>query len=106
MITDILTSEDMTKAGVNLLNLAWSIGIRLITDLRWDDMLTSLDGLADTYWEKSQPELTNGYAVIDQSIETLLKARITEISPFLLLSRGFPGRASTQDISFSELQTV
>jgi hypothetical protein len=96
MITDIPTSNDMTTTGVNLLNLAWSIGARLITNFKSDDMLTSLEGLADTYWGKSQPELTNGHAVIDQSIETLLKARITEVSPFLLLSRGLPGKASTQ----------
>jgi hypothetical protein len=108
MITDIPTSDDMTLSGVNLLNLAWSIGVNLITDLKSDEMLTDLDGLTKVYWQKSQPALMNVFAVIDQAIETLLKARIASISPFLLLdgTRAFPKKAAIQDVPFSDLTTI
>jgi hypothetical protein len=104
MIVDVPTAAELTEAGLNLLNLAWTVGVELLRALRSDDALTESDGLTDAYWARSQPALTNGLAVIDQSLETLVKARIAAVSPFLLLSRRPVSPA--KDISFATLQTV
>ena len=61
------------------------------------------------YWHGQRYRLNNATAVLQQSMELLLKARIAEVSPFLLLA-GDPQRWRKPDkkgeVSFTDLRTI
>lgn len=64
-------------------------------------------GVSDEYWEKSQPELGNAYALVQQGQEFALKGKIAAISPFLLLTRDprdWPKRCDVEDVPFSKFR--
>jgi hypothetical protein len=68
----------------------------------------NFDNLVNKYWKASQRELSNALALIQQGIELLLKARIAEVSPFLLIlgNSNLPKKYEQENISFSSLKTI
>jgi hypothetical protein len=106
VITDIPTPDEFAQSSLNLLNLAWSVGMDIVRELeeaeveQWDD-----DGeVTDEYWRQSQPALGNAIALVQQSQEMALKGKIAAISPYLLIGRDtreWPRRCEREDISFS-----
>ena len=72
---------------------------------QWDD-----DGqVTDEFWKAAQQPLGNAQALLQQGVEFLLKARIAEVSPFLLLDRSvrdWPRDSATVSTRFAEFRTV
>ena len=91
MIIDIPTSEDFARTSMNLINLAWSRTVDCLRDVDLSDragIYESEEHRAKAhawYWQRTQPALGNGLALLHQSIEMALKGRIAAVSPFLLM---------------------
>jgi hypothetical protein len=71
----------------------------------WDD-----DGsVTDDYWERAQRRLATAIALAQQGTELLLKARIADVSPYLLIAgspREWPKGCDTKDVPFSSFRTI
>ncbi len=87
MIIEIPNRDDFDKSGLSMLNLAWGAISELYRNLvnaeveEWDD-----DGeVTEEYWQAAQRPISVALALAQQGIELLLKGKIAEISPFLLL---------------------
>lgn len=94
-----------------MLNLAWDAVSALLGHAensemaQWDD-----DGqVTDEFWKAAQQPLGNAQALVQQGVEFLLKARIAEVSPFLLLDRSvrdWPRESASDNTRFAEFRTV
>jgi len=116
MIINIPTSTELNETALRLYFSVWSdlIGMKLDfaqTFPPGEDPRASEGGEwseeLSEYLEQCQPELHSLCAVIQQSNELALKARVCEVSPYLLLVRSdlkFSQKA--KDIDFSDLKTL
>lgn len=111
MITDLPTADDLNGSALALLNMAWetALGVfRLIegTQLEtWDD-----DGsVREEYHTSRQPALRHALVMVHQGQELGLKARIAEVSPYLLLigePRLWPSGSDRRPTPFEEFRTL
>lgn len=114
MITNLPTQESLNNVALRTYFRAWNdlIGIW------WDfthvfgivDIKVSLERYPDEWGEylvNAQSDLQSICALIQQSMELALKARICEVSPYLLLlDTDIKLSASPKPIDFSELRTL
>ncbi len=111
MIVQVPKSADFAEAGISLLNLSWDTVSSLYMELEngeveeWDD-----DGtVTDEFWAAAQRPLANAVTLVLQGAEFLLKGRIAEVSPYLLLlgpPREWPGGCAEQDTPFAAFRTI
>lgn len=111
MIIEIPTAADFETTAISLLNLAWDAVSALILHVerselaQWDE-----DGqVTDEFWKAAQQPLGNAQALLQQGVEFLLKARIAEVSPFLLLDRAvreWPREFASRDARYAEFRTI
>lgn len=111
MIIDIPDKTDFFQSGISMLNLAWDSVAALYVDLEiseledWDD-----DGeVKEEFWQAAQRPISVALALAQQGIELLIKGRIAEISPFLLLAgspREWPSRCNERDTPFADFRTI
>jgi hypothetical protein len=111
VITDIPSPADFSHAGIAFLNLAWDTVLELVTELdaaeleEWDT-----DGtVADEYWKAAQRQLATSVSPLQQGSEFLLKSRIVDVSPFLLLDgspKDWPRGSDHKDVAFSSFKTI
>lgn len=110
MITDIPSATEFQHAGLDFINLGMDYVFSLydefeICDLQeWGDK----DEIA-LYWSSAQRPLSNALTLVQQGIEFLLKGRIINISPYLLISREpkeWPKNCDQRDASYSEFRMV
>lgn len=109
MIIDIPTKEDFEQSGTTFLNLAWDSVIGMLFDLQ--ESSEKEEGLdrSDEYWKAAQGKLAVALALAEQGIEFLLKARIIEISPFLLIARNpkdWPSNCESVEVPFATFRTI
>lgn len=110
MIIELPTANDFAVAGMNSLNLAWTIITQHSMELEQAEVETwDQDGeVTEEYWRRSQATLGHALTLVQQGQELLIKARISEVSVFLLISgqpREWP-QSDKKDVSFSEFRTV
>lgn len=111
MIIEIPDRDDFDKAGLSMLNLAWDAIASLYHNLNnaeveeWDD-----DGeVTEEYWQAAQRPISVALALAQQGIELLLKGKIAEVSPYLLLAgspREWPTGCSEHDVPFADFRTI
>ncbi|MDR5778472.1 hypothetical protein QCE63_03380 [Caballeronia sp. LZ065] len=110
MITEIPTLEDFEEIGIQLLNLAWDTAISLFCDLdivRYTDV--EVDSLNQEYWKAARTQLFTALSIAHQGSEFLLKGRIAEVSPFLLLvahPRDWPKTSVSSPTPFSDFRSI
>ena len=111
MIDNIPTAQDFSDTGKMFLNLAWDIVSDLYFNLEeskveeWDDNHES----ETQFWISSHTLLSNALVLVQQGGEFLLKSRIVEVSPYLLLAqspRDWPSGCDKKTFSFSSFRTV
>lgn len=110
MIIDIPTHEDFWVAGIDFLNLAWSSVIELCLTLEESEIREwDIDGeISDEYWKAAQRPLATGILLIQQGAEFLLKGRIANVSPYLLITGStseLPKGSRLKDLPFSSFKT-
>lgn len=108
MIIGVPDAKDFYETGIDHLNLAADHVFSLLSNLSHIGPHTEWDEIRE-FWRAAQRPLANALALVEQGAEFLIKARIAEVSPFLLLALGtreWPKGSETRDVTFSELRTL
>jgi hypothetical protein len=108
MIIDVPTHDDFEESGVDLLNLAWDMVMSLALELddahEFDPMIEDVE-----FWEAAQKPISTSLALVQQGTELLLKGRIAEVSPYLLIA-GSPNEwhkgCDKNDTPFADFRTI
>lgn len=127
MIIDIPTKADFDNNGIAFLNLAWQsvlsiclglpeqpveeLGENATEEQRLEAEAEDRRWAAEVerYWQVSQQELATAVALTQQGTEFLLKGKIADVSPFLLISgdpRDWPSGCDREDIPFADFKTI
>ena len=111
MIIEIPSSDDFNQEGLSILNLSWDTIATLYFNLTnaeveaWDN-----DGeVTEEYWQSAQRPISISLALAQQGIELLLKGKIAEVSPYLLLAgspREWPSGCTENNIPFADFRTI
>ncbi|MBI5551858.1 MAG: hypothetical protein HY911_10150 [Desulfobacterales bacterium] len=105
MINNIPSPQEFKNHGIDYLNLAWDGVMSLLVKIyeAWDE------DVAVDFWTAAQRRIATNILLAHQGTEFLLKSKISEISPFLLISREpsqWPKNCTERDVDFSEFRTV
>ena len=111
MVTDIPTPSDFHEYGLRYLNLGWGLALQVVLNFaEAEDCGYDVDPeIKADFWEAAEPEFASALMLLEQGIEFLIKGKIAEVSPWLLLSRdpdSWPGRYSKENIEFSSFHTL
>ncbi len=127
MIIEIPTKSEFSVTGLSLLGISWDTVANLLRELddykdyhgvesnsmpaplplslQYDDF----PEVSDAFWEASRQHLATALVIAHQGVELILKSRIMEISPFLLLSgppKNWPKGCDNKNTSFAEFHTI
>jgi hypothetical protein len=111
MVTEIPTPSDFRNYGLRYVNLGWGMALGVVLELGESEDWgydVEPDVKAD-FLKAAEPEFATALTLIEQGIEFLIKARIAEVSPWLLISRdadGWPRRCDKEYIEFSAFHTI
>ena len=105
MIDNLPTATDFYQSGKELLNFAWETTANLLIMLDEADFEYD-EEIPDRYWAKARRQLTTSLAIAQQGVELILKGKITDISPYLLILDPPTKWPSGRAIDFSEFRTV
>lgn len=111
MIKDVPNPQDFFDSGIELFDFAWDTVAVLITNLSIaeQDFDVEIADVTEEYWASSKRRLTTALAMTQQGVEFVLKGKVAEISPYLLLaesaSKG-PSPYEGREITFSEFKTI
>lgn len=110
MISNLPTAEDFYKTGKELLSLSWDMVAKLLVNLDEAEYYgVDADEVSYEYWNLAKRQLTTALAITQQGVEFLVKGRISEISPFLLISESpmkWPSPYEKDAIDFSKFRTI
>lgn len=110
MIIDIPTFEDFESSGVIFLNIAWDSVHEILFTLdesefeEWDD-----GDMSDDFWASAQRPLITALSLVQQATELLLKGKIANVSPYLLIAddpRNWPKGCDKTDVPFVDFRTI
>jgi hypothetical protein len=115
VITNVPGADELLGVALRLYFSAWSslIGLTRVFEDNFPQGETAPSGTDNwaeerkEYLTQAQPDLQSVCAIIQQSNELALKARISEVSPFLLLV-GSDHRfsAAPRDVDFADFRTI
>jgi len=99
------------QQGIAFLNLAWDAVFDLVLQLRNAEDWNGVDDpeIPDQYWAAAKYQLATALALAHQGTEFLIKAKIAEVSPFLLIASRpseWPRGCTKTDIPFSRFRTL
>src|SRR6266542_4268313 len=88
MITDVPAPQDFFDSGVELFDFAWNTVGELITNLAEAEAHFGIDTaeVSDDYWAAAKRRLTTALAMTQQGVEFILKGKVAEVTPYLLLA--------------------
>lgn len=107
MIRDIPSKEDFDAVGSALLDQAWETATSLLLDL--DEAYEVEEEEIAEYWQSANTRMATALSIAHQGAEFLIKGKIAEVSPFLLIAnapREWPKANSDGDILYSQFRTV
>ena len=109
-MVDIPSSEDFISAGKAQFDFSWDIVVSFIKlfDEAGDYNVDVQDGEQD-FWESAKQRVQTAIAIAQQGVELILKGKIVEISPYLLISGSpsdWPKNNIARGVSFSEFRTI
>ena len=119
MIVGIPDHKELSETAIGWLNLAWETTAQALNELHensdyFDAEDTENPGKtasarAQTYWHAQRYKLNNATVLFQQSLELFLKARIAEVSPFLLIvgdPQSWPKPDFRRSNPFFEIRTL
>lgn len=110
MIMDVPSAQDFYDSGIELFDFAWDTVAVLWTSLsEAEEWGVDAAEVSEEYWAASKRRLTTVLAMTQQGVEFILKGRIAEISPYLLLADSpakWPSPYDGHVLNFSEFKTV
>jgi hypothetical protein len=111
VIKDIPSAQDFFDSGIELFDFAWNTVAVLLTNLSIaeHDFNVEIAEVTEDYWASSKRRLTTALAMTQQGVEFVLKGKVADVSPYLLLaepaSRG-PSPYDGRDITFSDFKMI
>ena len=107
MLQDVPTANDFSENGVGLLDHAWDIVSNLLVE--FEEALQNghdKNDVTEEYWTAAKRKLSIAITLTQQGAEFLLKSRISEISPFILVDGTKQFKANGDPTVFSDLKTI
>lgn len=110
MIKNIPTRDNFYTTGRELLDIAWDMIVKLLVNL--DDAENygiDKNAVSVEYWRLANRQITTALAITQQGIEFLIKGRICEVSPFLLIAdppAKWPVQHEGESVEFSKFRTI
>ena len=116
MIVGVPNHHDLNETAAGWLNLAWDIAIQEAETFQEIEFLfqeiedkTKAEEAIAQHWRAKRLKLNNAISLLQQALEIFLKARIAQVSPFLLIA-GEPQSWPTPDksgrVDFSDFRTL
>lgn len=110
MITNIPTPDDYYTSGKELLNFAWDTVATLLIEFDQADYYGYDEAeISDPYWAAAKRTLTTALTIVQQAVELIIKGRIVEVSPYLLISDApsrWPSPYAGSPIDFESFRTI
>lgn len=110
MITEIPSGNDFIDTGLSLLDFSWDTVATLMIQLDESEHFgLDIPEVSDDFWNASKQRLATALAIAQQGVEFILKGRIAEVSPFLLITgtpNDWPRGCNKNDTSFAEFKTI
>ncbi len=110
MITNVPTPADFFQSGKELFNFAWDATSNLLTEFDQADYYGfDKAEISEKYWAAARRTLTTSLTIVQQGVELILKGKISEISPYLLISdppSRWPSPYEGTPVDFSQFRTV
>src|SRR6266404_8514867 len=119
MITGIPDHNELMETATGWLNLAWEIVIGeaerfqeiefLYDEIEEREGHDVAEQAINQHWSAQRLKLNNAISLLQQSLEIFLKARIAEVSPFLLVAgdpQSWPSINKSGDVDFAEFKTL
>lgn len=111
MIKNIPKSKNFLEIGMSQLNFAWEIILSLLEDLHEAEEYyeVNVKKVDKKFWDASKQRLSNSLFSLQHGVEFLLKSKIIEISPYLLIAENlsnWPKSCDKKDIDFADFKTV
>jgi hypothetical protein len=109
-MVDIPTADDFFTTGKELLNFSWDVVAKLLIDIDAAEYYgVDSEEISDGYWAAAKRRLTTALSITQQGVEFVLKGKIAEISPYLLIvdpPAKWPSPYDKNTISFSDFRTI
>lgn len=119
MIVGVPSHSDLQETATGWMNLAWSLAIDeainfqefeyLFDQMREERGQDAVQKEIEKHWRARTLKLNNSISLTQQSLEIFLKAKIAEVSPFLLIAgepQSWPSLNVSGQIDFSEFRTI
>lgn len=110
MIKNLPTAADFYRSGKELFNFAWDATSALLTEFdNAAEYGIDQEEVSENYWLAARRTLTTSLTIVQQGVEFILKGKIAEISPYLLISdppARWPTPYEGSVIDFSDFRTV
>lgn len=110
MTIKVPIADDFFSAGKELLDFAWDVIAQLLKNLDEAEYF-GIDPkeISENYWLSARRRLTTALSITQQGIEFVLKGKIAEVSPFLLLAdppSKWPSPYEESAVDFSAFRTI
>ena len=111
MIKNIPSKNDFDVVGASLLDQSWDIVATLLSGLEEAKQYVGDGAEEELYWHSARTKLATALTIAHQGAEFLLKGRIAEVSPLLLIlsaPKDWPKPAPGGDghVKFAQFRTV
>ena len=112
MILDFPTKNDFFNAANNYLNSSWDSVIGLLSEfeeIRGVFKDSEYEDESKRYWSSAKQTLIGATALVQQAAEFYIKGRISDVSPYLLISGSppsWPKGCNKKDVEFSSFRTL
>ena len=110
MTVNVPTADDFFTAGKELLDFAWDITAQLLKNFDEAEYFgVDPAEISESYWLSARRRLTTALSITQQGVEFVLKGRITQISPYLLLAdppTKWPSPNEVTTVDFSSFRTI
>jgi len=112
MILEVPSSVDFKNHGIDYLNIGWGTVLDILISLEDASECHDEEDIKEIgtdFWVAAERELATALSLIEQGAEFLIKARICEVSPWLLITRNpseWPRGSSQQNVNFSLFRTI
>lgn len=111
MVNNVPSASDYFDSGKEVFNFAWSTVAHLLCEFDVAGYYGySPDEVSEPFWSAATRELSTALTIVQQGVELILKGRIAEISPYLLIASDAPSRWPSpydgRQIDFSQFRTI
>jgi hypothetical protein len=110
LIVDIPSSEEFISAGKAQFDFSWDIVISFIKLFdEAGEYNVDVQDDEQEFWESAKQRVQTAIAIAQQGVELILKGKIVEISPYLLISGSpsdWPKNNNARGVNFSEFRTI